>query len=226
MINLSKQNLVDLSKRVALTLEKKNLTGVDATVALVLDVSKSMSPIYKNGVIQNVIERVLALAMNFDSRKQIDAFVFGTGAKELEPITFNAFEGYVEREILAKHSINQATQYAKAIELVNSKYFGKTNKPIYVIFITDGDDSNKKETSAWIKQLCRQPIFWKFIGIGKEEFKFLSKLDDLEGRAIDNTSFFQVNDIATISDNDLYDRLLDEFSEWLTTVKKKGILSV
>lgn len=221
MINLSKQNLVDLSKKVAITLEKKNLAGIDATVALVLDVSKSMSPVYKNGTIQNVIERILALAMNFDSRKQIDAFVFGTGATELEPITFDGFENYVQREILAKHKINQATQYAKAIECVHQKYFGNMTKPVYVIFITDGDDSDKKETTALIKQLCRQPIFWKFVGIGKEEFRFLNRLDDLEGRSIDNTSFFQVNDIATISNDVLYERLLDEFPEWLEAVRKK-----
>ncbi len=224
MVNLSKQSVIDLSKKIAVSLEKKNLQGIEATVALVLDVSKSMSPLYKNGTVQSVIERVLALAMNFDNRHQVDAFVFGTGAKVLEPITLEDFEGYVEREIIAKHKINQATQYAKAIELINTTYFGKLSKPVYVIFITDGDDSDKKETAAWIKQLCRQPIFWKFVGIGKEEFKFLEKLDDLEGRVIDNTHFFKVDDIAALSDDRLYECLLEEFPQWLELVRKKGIV--
>lgn len=221
MINLSKQSLIDLSKKVAVTLEKKKLSGVDATVALVLDVSKSMYPLYKSGTIQAVIERILALAMNFDTRKRIDAFVFGTGAKVLDPITFDAFEGYVEREILAKHKINQATQYATAIDLVNRSYFGKLDTPIYVIFVTDGDATDKKESASWIKQLCRQPIFWKFVGIGKEEFSFLAKLGELDGRAIQNTHFIQVNDLAAWSDEELYERLLEGFPEWLEAIKKK-----
>lgn len=38
--------------------------------------------------------------------------------------------------------------------------------------------------------------FFKFIGIGKEEFPFLNKLDTLTGRLIDNAGFMKVNVIT------------------------------
>ncbi|NOQ35200.1 MAG: VWA domain-containing protein [Methylococcaceae bacterium] len=221
-----KPSLIDLRKKAVISLEKKQLIDIKASVVLVLDVSKSMFPLYKNGTIQQIIERVLALAIQLDEHQQVDAYVFGTNAVQLEKITEADLQDYVEREIVAKHKINQATKYSKAIEQVQQNYFGKYNQPIFVIFITDGDCSDKKETQAWLRQVSRQPIFWQFVGIGKEEFVFLNKLDTLEKRGNDNAGVMLVSDIATIPDNVLYDRLLNEFPQWLEIVKTKGIIKV
>lgn len=215
--------LIDLTKKAKISLEKKSLVDVVAKVALVLDVSKSMNPLYKNGTVQKTIERVLALAINFDPDKQVDAYVFGTEASQLEPVTVDDLSGYVEREIIAKHKINQATKYAKAIECVQKTYFGKRSVPVFVIFITDGDASDKPHTKAWLQQVCREPLFFQFVGIGKEKFVFLEKLDDLEGRVIDSTGYIKIDDLANITEIELYDRLLGEFPDWLKVVKKKGI---
>ena len=46
----------------------------------------------------------------------------------------------------------------------------------------------------------------------------------MEGRYVDNANFFQLNDIMSISDSELYERLLNEFPEWLKEAKQKGIL--
>ena len=217
-------SLVDLRKKAAVSLEKKQLLNIKASVVLVLDVSKSMFPLYKNGTVQQVIERILALAMQLDVQQQIDAYVFGTQAVQLEKITEKDLQNYVEREIIAKHKINQATKYATAIELIQKNYFGKYELPIFVIFMTDGDCTDKKETQAWLRQVSRQPIFWQFVGIGKEEFVFLNKLDTLEKRGNDNAGVMLVNDIATIADNVLYDRLLNEFPQWLEIVTAKRLI--
>ena len=223
MVDLLKKKIIDLSKKSRVCLDKKNLSDIKANVALVLDVSKSMYPLYKNGTIQDTINRILGLAINFDEHESIDAYVFGTQAHELSPVTINDINEYVDREIISKHKINQATNYVSAIKLLQGKYFG-IKKPTYVIFITDGDDSNKKETKLWMVQICKEPIFWQFVGIGKENFKFLNNLDELEGRSVDNAGFMHVNDLNLISDEQLYDRLLNEFPKWLNIVKSKGIL--
>ena len=39
-----------------------------------------------------------------------------------------------------------------------------------------------------------------------------------------NANFFHVNDIASISDDELYNRLLDEFPSWLKEVRRNDIL--
>ena len=62
------------------------------------------------------------------------------------------------------------------------------------------------------------------MGIGKEDFPFLHKLDELPGRLIDNAGFMHINDIDTIKDAELYDRLLNEFPQWLLKAREKNLL--
>ena len=68
------------------------------------------------------------------------------------------------------------------------------------------------------------PIFIQFVGIGKESFSFLERLDELSGRFLDNAGFMHVNDIATVKDNELYDRLLNEFPDWLSKAREKRLI--
>ena len=56
------------------------------------------------------------------------------------------------------------------------------------------------------------------------EFPFLHKLDELPGRLIDNAGFMAVNDIDTIKDAELYDRLLNEFPQWLVKAREKKLI--
>ena len=72
--------------------------------------------------------------------------------------------------------------------------------------------------------MSKQPIFVQFVGIGKEDFPFLHRLDELPGRVIDNAGFMHVNDIEAIKDAELYDRLLNEFPQWLTKAREKELL--
>ena len=47
-------------------------------MVLVLDISASMNALYKSGVIQRVIERILGLAVSFDDDGQIDLLLLTT----------------------------------------------------------------------------------------------------------------------------------------------------
>lgn len=67
-------------------------------------------------------------------------------------------------------------------------------------------------------------MFVQFVGLGKEDFPFLHKLDALPGRVIDNAGFMAVSDIDTIKDAELYDRLLNEFPQWLEAARGQGLL--
>ncbi len=49
-------------------------------------------------------------------------------------------------------------------------------------------------------------------------------MDDLRGRVVDNADFFALDDIDSVTDAELYDRLLNEFPGWLKQVRAKGIL--
>lgn len=98
------------------------------------------------------------------------------------------------------------------------------DQPVYVLFLTDGDNADHSKTEEALREASNEEIFWQFVGIGNAGFSFLEKLDNLSGRYIDNANFFQVNDLDSISDNELYSRLLNEFPKWLKLARDKNII--
>ncbi|MDU5949065.1 MAG: VWA domain-containing protein, partial [Paenibacillus macerans] len=63
------------------------------------------------------------------------------------------------------------------------------------------------------------------VGLGRANYGVLQKLDEMPGRYIDNANFFALDDISSISDEELYDRLLNEFPAWIKEARAKGILA-
>jgi hypothetical protein len=219
-----KKHVIELSKKAKLEIKKQGLADTKAQVVLVLDISKSMNRLFKCGIIQEVIERILGLAINFDDDGSIDMILFGTNAYQLPSVSLDELEDYVERVIMQEYKIIEATKYATALQLIYKKYKGNKSDPVFVIFITDGNNSDKKETTELILNLSKEKIFFQFVGIGKEDFLYLKKMDNLAGRFLDNAGFMHINDIASIEDSVLYNRLLNEFPEWLNNAAEVGIL--
>ena len=58
-------------------------------------------------------------------------------------------------------------------------------------------------------------MFYQFIGIGSSDFDYLEKLDDLDGRKVDNTAFLKFQDLTSLSDDELYSALLEQYPQWL-----------
>jgi len=219
-----RKRIVDLGKKAAFAANRHGIEGQRAQVMLVLDISASMNALYKTGVVQRVIERLLGLAVSFDDDGQIDLLLFGTNAYQLPPVTLDEIEGYVERVILSQYKIREATNYAPPLRLIRDPYRSPQPAPVFVIFLTDGGNADRPASAEVIRELSSQPVFVQFVGIGKEDFPFLRKLDELPGRLIDNAGFMVVNDIDTIKDLELYDRLLNEFPQWLVKARAQGIL--
>jgi len=226
----SKEAIVKLDlrkKELKISLEKKPiLNNLTARVCVVLDKSGSMGSDYRNGTVQNVIERVLPLALNFDDNGELEVWLFDDGYKRMPSITEKDFSEYVQHEILDKKISFGMTKYSPVMKDICKKYLNEEKSiiPTYVIFITDGDNSDHTETENIIKEASKNNIFWQFIGIGGAQFTFLKKLDDMSGRVLDNANFFEVNNISAISDGDLYNKMLNEFPSWLVEAKNKGIL--
>lgn len=229
-LNLNKEEslvALDLRKEEVnlLCLEKPELSNLKSRVALVLDYSGSMGPLYRNGTVQSVVERILPIAMQFDDNAELDLWIFENGYKRLGAITKENFYGYVKNEIMAKYRMG-GTNYAPVMQDVAKKYINEepASLPNYVIYITDGDNSDKTATTNFMKEVSKEPIFWQFVGVGNDSFAFLEKLDDMGGRYVDNADFFRIKDINKISDKELYNNLLNEYPEWLKLVKSKGMI--
>ncbi|MDH8538366.1 VWA domain-containing protein, partial [Klebsiella pneumoniae] len=68
------------------------------------------------------------------------------------------------------------------------------------------------------------PVFWKFVGLGGSNYGILERLDTFSDRRVDNSNFFAIDNFAHIKDEELYEKLLEEFKDWLGLAKKEGII--
>ncbi|WP_409348556.1 vWA domain-containing protein [Paenibacillus phyllosphaerae] len=218
---------IDLRKKlVQLTLEKKKLTGVVARVGIVLDITGSMQTLYRNGTVQEVVERILAVACKFDDNATLDVWVYDNHFSRLPSVTERDFSDYVHRQILNDPQIHKfgRNNEPPVMEDVIRKYTEEdpSSTPVLIIFINDG--GVVKPIKKVLTASSVQPIFWQFVGIGQSDFEVLKKLNTMEGRVVDNANFVHLDDIAAVSDEALYDQLLNEFPSWLQAAKAKRII--
>jgi len=218
---------IDLRKKIVqITLEKKKLTHVTARVGIVLDISGSMVSLYRNGTVQEVVERILAVASKFDDNGMLDVWVYDTHFSRLPSVSEKDFDQYVERKILGNNNIHKfgRNNELPVMEDVIRKYTVEEEAatPVFIIFINDG--GVVKPIKKVITAAAVQPIFWQFVGIGHSDFEVLKQLDTMEGRIVDNANFIHLDDIAAVSDELLYDQLLNEFPSWLEAAKVKRIV--
>lgn len=260
-------NLIDLSKKAQISLEKKGIFGQKANVVVVMDISISMRMQYSNGNAQEVLERALALGMNMDENQEIDVYLFGKDAHSIGTVNAQEITGYASNKIEKNYELEGGTKYAGVMQMIAEDFigpqlgtpttptvvpakkglFGKLFKkgepdnkvkeivipvskgaseyPTLVIFVTDGDNTDKDQTTEFIQGISGESIFWQFIGIGSAQFKYLESLDNMTGRKLDNANFFSLNDIKDIDDNELYDRILGEYPDWVEEAKSKGIIT-
>ena len=73
-------------------------------------------------------------------------------------------------------------------------------------------------------QAAQLPIFWQFVGLGGKNYGILENLDDMTGRVIDNCNFFALDDLHDISEEALYEKMLEEFPEWLKEARQLGLI--
>jgi vWA found in TerF C terminus len=215
-----------MKKTAGVILEKKKLTDVVARVGLILDISGSMRSLYKNGTVQKVVERILAVASQFDDDGALDVWVYDNEFSRLKSVTERDFVNYVDEYILSNdliHKFGRNDEPPVMEDVINKYTIEQPEKvPTFIVFINDG--GCKRTIKKPIVESSNKSIFWQFVGIGDSNFDVLEKLDTMEGRFIDNANFFHIKDIEKISDEELYNNLLNEFPEWLGEAKTKGIL--
>ncbi len=99
-----------------------------------------------------------------------------------------------------------------------------TSAPTLVLFFSDGGVYRNADIEAQLREAVEEPVFWQFVGLGRANYGVLEQFDTLPGRRVDNVGFFSVDDISTVPDAELYDRLLSEFPQWIRAARGAGIL--
>jgi hypothetical protein len=219
-------------------LAEKNLTGLTAQVALVLDFSGSMQRFYRDGWVQNLVNKVVGLATQLDDDGEIDLFIFETRAHYLGKVNLRNFADIVE--VYTKGLRMGTTDYAGAFKLVVDKFFGDgkfrsllgrskqrsvltspVDKPVLALFLTDGVPDDPRAAAEALVDASYRPVFWQLLSIGSP-IPFLQKLDDLQGRAVDNADYYPVRDIDQLNDELLIAKVLDEYPAWVEEQRATG----
>jgi hypothetical protein len=242
-------SLQSLSTKAAEALKNVLLNEHRAKVALCLDISRSMYFLYSSGKMQELVDRVLALGLNFDDNQVIDIFLFGERAYFADQLSLTNFSGYVDWMRL-QYRFEGGTNYGRVIQEVRNFYFlakqpnlqGEPTEiklPTYVIFVTDGAPDDPDFAREQIISSSHEPIFWQFVALGKSrkdahgkqhpadflsDFRFLEELDTMKDRFIDNANFFSVEDLSHLSAEEWYKLLMNEYPLWIAKAHDKGIL--
>ena len=204
LINMSKDSKIDMSKH-------------KARVAMAIDYSGSMDWLYNNGSVQKTISRLLPIALKFDDNGELESWLFSNGCKSLEAVTEKNYNNYVKKVIGHSGMCMGGTSYSPVLQNIVHHYKDKepSTTPAFVIFITDGENSDASATDTIVRELSEYNMFVQFVGIGDSSFRYLEKLDELSGRNHDNTGFVKVSDLNELSDEELYKKLLEQYNTWL-----------
>ncbi|MCM2424792.1 VWA domain-containing protein [Streptomyces sp. RKAG337] len=244
---------VDMRKRlslrkqqVAVSLRKHGAEGVVARVVLVLDASGSMAGLYSRGTVHSVVERMAAVAAQVDDDGEMQAWTFASQPARLPDLTVGGLPDWLELHVrVGQISLfgrkkppkgqrpGQVDMRVVGIQNEEQKVIAEVRgfvrdnpaqAPTLVLFFSDGGVYRNAEIEQELRAAVEEPVFWQFVGLGRANFGVLEKFDTMPGRRVDNVGFFAVDDIDKVSDEELYDRLLQEFPSWLKAACSAGIL--
>jgi hypothetical protein len=245
---------VDMRKRlslrkeqVAVSLRKYGAAEVTARVILVLDASGSMSFLYSKGVVADVVERMAAVAAQLDDDGEMQAWTFASNAARLPDLRLGELPEWLRLHVrVGQLSLfRRSRKPGKGLEAgqVDMRTVGIQNEeqkaiaqvrtyvrenpsaaPTLVLFFSDGGIYRNAAIEKELREAVEEPVFWQFVGLGRSNYGVLERFDTLPGRRVDNVGFFAVDDISTVPDQELYDRLLSEFPNWVAAAGRAGIL--
>lgn len=223
--------LISLAKKASISLAKHKLDTVEARVAFVIDASGSMTGQFKKGHVQAVLDRIAVLSVQFDDDGTMDVWGFAERHKKYPDVTLDNLDGYIAA--IQNTGKRSAWEILPGLGGTNNEppvmnevidYFKDSTLPVFVVCITDGGISKTREIKEAIRRSANYPVFWKFVGLGGSNYGILERLDTFSDRRVDNSNFFAIDNFAHIKDEELYEKLLEEFKDWLGLAKKEGII--
>lgn len=237
-------NLEKKVQTVNLVLEKRGLKKAPTCqVGFACDISGSMHTNFNRGVVQETVNRLLAVANRFDDNGEMEVWAFNSGSKALPPANSDHFGNYVDSVMLKHCSVNGSTSYAPVMkDIVNhyfyedqpqsqprgllSRLFGsgsdnvaavrkkETGDPAVNYFITDGDNNDKSAAEAVFKETADKKLPIYWMMVGIGTETNFSFIRKMADK-YPNVGFVHLKDLGSTSDEELFDSLITtEFCEW------------
>ena len=223
---MSGLSLEKRTQTLGLSLAKKSIAKIVACVGSAMDISGSMNSLYRNGTMAEYTSRLAPLGLKFDDNGEIDAWAFNTSSHPLDSIKANNIDAFSQK---IANMVGGGTSFAPTLVNIYNYYFvgvkgglfkksvepAAGNKPVYLIFQTDGDTDDESETESVLAKLEQQGIYIQFVGVGNAtSFRFIKRMGD----KFNNVGFFHIPNMETITDEQLYDALInDEFKQFMQT---------
>ncbi|MBH0779346.1 VWA domain-containing protein [Nocardia sp. NEAU-351] len=232
MLSIDQRRELDHRKKVVLNvLTTGGVPGARARIVLVIDKTGSMAPLYRIGAVHRVVHRMIPIAIQLDDDGRLEPYLYAKQFAALPAVTVDTAEQWC-RTYLHLSGVHGGIDYAHIgganneipimREIIDTH--DPTIDPTLVLFFTDGGFNQKRQITALLREASALPIFWQFIGLGAANYGLLRELDTMDGRVVDNAGFFDVDDIDRIGDDELYQRLLGEFPDWLRVAAAAGVL--
>lgn len=173
-----------------------------------------MRNLYDDGTVRKVGERLTALSSaRFDDDSLIEVFLFGENSHVVNAQLGENNYVTFDKTVITQYPLEDATHYAGVMEKIIARY-KSTDLPVYVFFITDGDNQDAPQAEQSLRRAASQGIFWQFVGLGKD-FSFLASLEKSEVGG--NSHFFALDGIDIISEEELFKRMVGQsFCQWLS----------
>lgn len=224
-----------------IVLAKRNLPNPPACeVGVALDISGSMRDEYQDNIVQDVAERIFALSMRFDKDQKLDVWTYDDREPSyIGSVVVSNVEDYVKKNIVNNSSINKwgGTDYAPVLKMIDTHYFGGTTvkessgflgmfkkktvetsggasggAPVLLFFITDGENSDRREFESTMQGLRSKNIYVQIVGVGNANLSYVERVANAEP----NVGFCQIRDVRALSDEQMMEKIVTtEFVDWI-----------
>ncbi|MEW2547414.1 VWA domain-containing protein [Streptomyces sp. NPDC047002] len=241
-----RRRLAARTEQAAMSLRTYGAPGARAGVALVLDASRTMSPLYARGAVADVVERVAAAAAVLGGGR-LRAWTFATHPARLPDCVPGelpqwlrlhvrpgqlAFLGSPRRRRrglrpgqIDMRCVGVHNETHRAVAEVRARLRREAAPvPTLVVLVTGGGVRRGPEIERQLREAVAEPVFWQFVGLGRAaDYGVLPGLGAPGGGRLPNAGFFALDDVCRTTDAELYDRLLCAFSGWLAAARRTGV---
>ena len=209
---------------------RKVLPGLDLTqcrarIVLAIEASKNTAKFFSDGSMQNLITKVLPLAMQFSANAQLDYWLYSGRCKKMFPIGERNYAAAIPNDwgsLMWSLGENKTETTAMTEILSSCQPF---NMPTYILFITSGNVALDNQIEQMVVSSSQLPVFWQFLGMGGNRYGVFERIQNLSGAAINNAKFAAISGFSQHSTPELYKFLLGDFSKWRKEAIRRGITS-
>lgn len=227
---------IDLKKQTAkIVLQKRGVTTPPtAEVGITIDVSGSMHDEFIRGEVQQIMERALAVATQFDKDGKMDVWTFDSKANYIGTADETQAPNFVQRNIINNNSISKwgGTCYTPVMNLIENHYFGKQvqksggffglfgkktetesnpGTPVFIMHITDGENADRDEFERKVKEWASRNMYVQIVGIGNSDLSYVESV----AASAPNVGFCQIHNL-NCSDEQMMEQMIQpEFIQWV-----------